>query len=73
MANDGTEGYIISRNIVKNRRPVALFMLGRRPRQMVSEFSGVNRMSESLNYRFLAAGLSYPTYTNSYSSTYSVH
>lgn len=73
MANDGTEGYIISRNIVKNRRPVALFMLGRRPKQMVSEFSGVNRMSESLNYRFLEAGLSYPTYTKGYSSTYAGH
>ncbi len=37
-------------------------MLGRRPKQMVSEFSGVDRMREGLNYRFLEAGLSYPTY-----------
>lgn len=48
-------------------------MLGRRPKQMVSEFSGVNRMCESLNYRFLEAGLSYPTYTKGYSSTYAGH
>ena len=39
-----------------------MFILGRRPKQMVSEFSGVDRLRESLNYRFLEAGLSYPTY-----------
>ena len=53
---------IISRNREKNRRHIAVFMLGRRPKQMVPEFSGVDRMRESLNYRFLEAGLSYPTY-----------
>ncbi len=62
-ANDGTEGYIISRNVEPNRRPVAFVYVGEPPEaDGVRIFLDVARMRQSLNCHSLEAGLAYPTY-----------
>lgn len=62
-ANDGTEGYIISRNVEQNRRPVAFVYAGAPPApDGASIFLDADRLSQSLNYQSVEAGLAYPTY-----------
>jgi endonuclease YncB( thermonuclease family) len=62
-ANDGTEGYIVSRTVEPNRRPVAFVFAGAPPATDGSSiFLDVDLLRQSLNYQSLAAGLAYPTY-----------
>jgi hypothetical protein len=62
-ANDGTEGYILSRTVEPNRRPVAFVFAGAPPAADGSSiFLDVDLLRQSLNYQSLAAGLAYPTY-----------
>jgi hypothetical protein len=62
-ANDGTEGYVLSRSVEPNRRPVVFVYTGEPPEADGAEiFLEVDRMRQSLNYRSLEAGLAYPTY-----------
>jgi endonuclease YncB( thermonuclease family) len=62
-ANDGTEGYILTRTIEPNRRPVAFVYSGASSEEDGSEiFLDVDRLRQSLNYRLLEEGLAYPTY-----------
>ncbi|MDQ3802365.1 MAG: nuclease [Acidobacteriota bacterium] len=62
-ANDGTRGYILSRSVEKNGRPVAFVYAGDPPEAdgddvMLEE----GRLRDSFNYAALAEGLAYPTY-----------
>jgi hypothetical protein len=62
-ANDGTEGYIVSRTVEPNRRPVAFVFAGAPPAADGSSiFLDVDLLQQSLNYQSLTAGLAYPTY-----------
>lgn len=62
-ANDETEGYIISRNVEPNRRPVAFVFAGAPPvADGSSIFFNADLLRESLNYQSVEAGLAYPTY-----------
>lgn len=62
-ANDGTEGYIISRNIEQNRRPVAFVYAGEPPvADGSSIFLDAERLRQSLNHQSVEAGLAYPTF-----------
>jgi endonuclease YncB( thermonuclease family) len=62
-AKDGTNGYIISRSVESNRRPVAFVFAGTAPEADGSSvFLDVPRMRQSLNFQSLEAGLAYPTY-----------
>ena len=62
-ANDGTEGYILSRAVEKNGRPVAFVYTGTAPEEDGSEiFLDAGRMRQSLNHRALEDGVAYPTY-----------
>lgn len=62
-ANDGTEGYIISRNVEPNRRPVAFAFPGPPPAPDGSQiFLDPERLRLSMNYRSVEEGLAYPTY-----------
>jgi len=62
-ANDGTEGYILSRAVEKYGRPVAFVYTGAAPEEDGSEiFLDADRMRQSLNHRALEDGLAYPTY-----------
>ena len=62
-ANDGTEGYIVSRTVEPNRRPVAFVFAGAPPAADGSSiFLDVDLLRQSLNYQSLEAGLAYPTY-----------
>ena len=62
-ANDGTEGYILSREVEVNGRPVAFVYAGTPPEEDGSEtFLDAERMSQSLNQRALEEGFAYPTY-----------
>jgi endonuclease YncB( thermonuclease family) len=62
-ANDGTEGYIVSRTVEPNRRPIAFVFAGAPPAANGSSiFLDVDLLRQSLNYQSLAAGLAYPTY-----------
>jgi endonuclease YncB( thermonuclease family) len=62
-ANDGTEGFIISRNVEKNRRPVAFIFSGVPP---VADGSAIflkaPLLRQSLNCQSLLEGLAYPTF-----------
>lgn len=62
-ANDGTRGYIISREVEKNRRPVAFAFTGE-PAEAdgKSVFLDVARVQQSVNARMLESGLAYPTF-----------
>jgi hypothetical protein len=62
-ANDGTPGYIISRNVEPNRRPVAFAYAGVPPLPDGSPiFLDAKKLRQSLNYQSLQVGLAYPTY-----------
>lgn len=62
-ANDGTEGYIISRSVESNRRPVAFAFSGPPPEDDGSRiFFDADRLRQSMNYQSVEAGLAYPTY-----------
>jgi hypothetical protein len=62
-ANDGTKGYILSRAVEKNGRPVAFVYTGTPPEKDGSEiFLDADRMRESMNHRALEEGVAYPTY-----------
>jgi hypothetical protein len=62
-ANDGTEGYILSRTIEQNRRPVAFAFAGApSAADGSSVFLDVDLLRQSLNYQSIEAGLAYPTY-----------
>jgi hypothetical protein len=62
-ARDGTAGYILSRSVEKNRRPVAFVYAGNTPeadgRSVRLE---VARVKQSVNFRLAEGGLVYPTY-----------
>jgi hypothetical protein len=62
-ANDGTRGYILSREVEEYGRPVAFVYAGTPPEEDGSEiFLDADRMSQSLNQRALEEGFAYPTY-----------
>jgi hypothetical protein len=62
-ANDGTEGYILSREVEKYGRPVAFVYAGTPPEEDGSEiFLDADRMRQSMNHRALEEGDAYPTY-----------
>jgi len=62
-ANDGTAGYILSRAVEQNGRPVSFVYAGEPPEEDGSEvFLDADRMGQSLNQRTLEEGLAYPTY-----------
>lgn len=62
-ANDGTAGYIITRTVEPNRRPVAFVYAGSPPEADGSQiFLEADRVRQSLNYQLLETGLAYPTY-----------
>lgn len=63
QANDGTTGYIISREVEKNRRPVAFAFAGVPPEADGAEvFLDAARVEQSANAEMLRSGLAYPTY-----------
>jgi hypothetical protein len=62
-ANDGTPGYILSREVEKNRRPVCFMFAGNPPEPDGSPvFLDAARLADSVNVGMLASGLAYPTY-----------
>src|SRR5918997_3339192 len=62
-ANDGTEGYILSRAVEKNGRPVAFVYSGASREEDGSDiFLNADMMRQSLNHRALEVGVAYPTY-----------
>ncbi|MBA2409474.1 MAG: nuclease [Gammaproteobacteria bacterium] len=62
-ANDGTEGYVVTRNVEQYRRPVAFAFAGAAPETDGSQlFLDAERLRESVNYRLVEAGLAYPTF-----------
>jgi hypothetical protein len=62
-AQDGVEGYILSRAVEKNGRPVAFVYAGAAPEaDGASVELGRERLMESYNHLALARGLAYPTY-----------
>lgn len=62
-ANDGTRGYIITREVEKNHRPISFAFAGE-----AAEDDGANiefyadRLAESVNFKSVEAGMAYPTY-----------
>lgn len=62
-ANDGVEGYIISRQIEKNRRPVTFVFAGT-PAEADGAvvYLDAARAAKSVNFEMLKTGLAYPTY-----------
>lgn len=62
-ANDGMEGFILSRQVEPNRRPVAFIFAGTIDAQDGKEiYFEPDLLKQSLNYQQLEAGLAYPTY-----------
>jgi hypothetical protein len=62
-ANDGTPGYIISREAEHNGRPVAFAFSGDPPKPDGSSvFFTTPWLRDSLNYQSVLEGLAYPTY-----------
>jgi endonuclease YncB( thermonuclease family) len=62
-AKDGTTGYILSRKVEKNRRPVSFVFAGDAPEDDgATVFLQPNRLVQSVNYKSVEAGLAYPTY-----------
>jgi uncharacterized protein (DUF952 family) len=59
-ANDGTEGYVVSRAVEKNGRPVSFVYAGEIPEEEI--FLDTDMVRQSLNYRALEGGFAYPTY-----------
>jgi endonuclease YncB( thermonuclease family) len=63
QANDNVPGYIVTREVEKNRRPVAFAFTGTPAEQDGSEiFLDVSRVLSSVNAESLRSGLAYPTY-----------
>ncbi len=64
-ADDGVEGYILTRSTEKNRRPVAFVFAGSTNLKDGEEvFMDSEKLKESLNYKSIEEGFSYPTYYN---------
>jgi len=64
-ADDGVEGYILSRAAEKNHRPIAYVYAGAPPEADGSEVRlTAERLQQSANCKSLQAGLAYPTYYN---------
>lgn len=62
-AQDGVPGYILTRAVERNRRPVAFVYAGECCEQDgVAIQLSTSRLQESVNYKLLAKGLVYPTY-----------
>lgn len=62
-AADGTRGYILSRSVEKNGRPVAFVFAGEPQEQDGTDIMlSPSRMRNSYNYVALAEGFAYPTY-----------
>jgi hypothetical protein len=62
-ADDGTEGYIISRVVEKNHRAVSFVYTGAAPAQDGEEFFlKPAQVRKSINFQLLKRGLAYPTY-----------
>jgi uncharacterized protein (DUF952 family) len=62
-ADDGTEGYIVSRTVEKNQRPVAFVFAGKPPAADGAQiFFDVEHLRKSVNYHQFETGLAYPTY-----------
>ena len=62
-ANDGTEGYVVSRAVEENGRPVSFVYTGEPSEEDGSEvFLDADMVRQSLNYRALERGFAYPTY-----------
>jgi len=62
-ANDGTAGYVLSREVEPNRRPVAFAFTGSPPEADGAEvFLDEEILRTSLNYLSVERGLAYPTY-----------
>jgi len=62
-ARDGMPGYILSRSVEKNRRPVVFVYAGdTREADGRSVHLNVARVKQSMNLRLADAGLVYPTY-----------
>jgi hypothetical protein len=62
-ANDGTPGYIVSRAVEPNRRPVVFVFSGPPPvADGASIFFDVAALESSVNFKLVTEGLAYPTY-----------
>jgi hypothetical protein len=62
-ANDGTPGYIVSRAVEPNRRPVVFVFAGPPPvADGSSIFFDVAALKSSVNFKLVTEGLAYPTY-----------
>lgn len=62
-ANDGTEGYILSRKTDNNGRPIAFLFSGSTPEADGSTvYFTPARLKDSVNYKQVLEGLAYPTY-----------
>lgn len=62
-ARDGTRGYILSRKVEKNRRPVSFVFAGEAEEEDGAPvFLRPDRLEDSVNYKSALAGLAYPTY-----------
>jgi endonuclease YncB( thermonuclease family) len=62
-AEDGTPGYIISRAVEENHRPVAFVYAGAPSEEDGAKiFLTAERVRQSVNYQQLRTGLAYPTY-----------
>jgi|SRR5215213_908487 len=62
-ADDGTQGYILSREVEKNRRPVAFVFAGPNPHgDGASVRLEKPLLTDSVNYALLFEGLAYPTF-----------
>jgi uncharacterized protein (DUF952 family) len=62
-ANDSVEGYILSREVEKNHRPVAFAFSGASPlADGASIYLTPEMLSKSVNYHQLVTGMAYPTY-----------
>jgi endonuclease YncB( thermonuclease family) len=62
-AKDGTRGYILSRKVEHNRRPISFVFAGETEEEDGGAvFLKPNQLEESVNYKSAQAGLAYPTY-----------
>lgn len=62
-ANDGVRGYILSRAVERNHRPISFVFVGDPPEEdWTNIYFSVERLKDSLNYKSVVAGMSYPTY-----------
>jgi hypothetical protein len=68
-AEDGKEGYILSRSTESNRRPVAFVFPGEAEEPDGADVNlDVPILKKSLNYKLLSRGLVYPMYYNGFFS-----